>query len=134
MMYVYVTCLAVLAVAAALVVIRIERGPSVLDRAVAVDVVTSALIGFVAVFSAMEGRTDLIPLMASLAVVGFISTVTIARFAGAASDEDRHILTPEEEAQLLLAETRLDDDAAPVHDVDAVVEADLGADGEEVEQ
>lgn len=120
----YWACIAVLAVATFLVVLRIERGPSVLDRAVAVDVITSALIGFIAVFSAMQGRTDLVHLMAALAIVGFLSTVTISRFAGAESDEERRILTAEEEAQLLLDETRLDDDAAPVHDVDAVAEAE----------
>ncbi len=118
----YMVCLAVLTLATLLVVVRIERGPSVLDRAVAVDVVTSALIGFIAIFSAMQRRTDLIHLMAALAIVGFLSTVTISRFAGSESDEERRILTAEEEAQLLLAEMRLDDDAAPVHDVDAVAE------------
>lgn len=124
MTYFFLACLGVVAIASILVVIRIERGPSLLDRAVAVDIVTSALIGFLAVFSAMQQRTDLIALMAALAAVGFISTVAVARFAGAETDEDRRILTAEEEAQLLLNETRLDDDAAPVHDVDAVEEVE----------
>lgn len=126
----YWACLGVIAFATLLVVVRIERGPSVLDRSVAVDVVTSALIGFIAVFSAMQHRTDLVHLMAALAIVGFLSTVTISRFAGAESDEDRRILTAEEEAQMLLSETRLDDDAAPVHDVDTAEGAEMG-DGED---
>ena len=115
----YWVCLAIIAIATLLVVVRIERGPSVLDRALSVDVVTSALIGFIAAFSALQRRTDLVHLMAALAIVGFLSTVTISRFASSESDEERRILTAEEEAQLLLSDTRLDDDAAPVHDVDA---------------
>lgn len=110
-----VACLAVLAVAATLVLLRIERGPSMLDRAISIDVITSGLIGFTAIFSAMRGRTDLLAVMAALSLVGFLSTVTIARFMGAESDEDRRILTREE---MLVAEASLTDEDAPVHDVD----------------
>ncbi|NCD18837.1 MAG: pH regulation protein F [Actinobacteria bacterium] len=120
---VLVACLAVLALSVILVVTRVEQGPSMLDRAVSIDVITAALMGFVAIMSAMTGRTDLVPLMAALALVGFLSTVTIARFAAAESDEERRILTREELEELLAREPELTDDAAPVHDVDRTEEA-----------
>lgn len=114
MTVVYVACLVLLALAVLLVLTRIEQGPSMLDRTVSLDVVTAGLMGFVAIVGAMTRRTDLIALMVALALVGFISTVTIARFAAAESDEERRILTPEE---LVPVPPLLDDDA-PVHDVD----------------
>ncbi|MDX5399703.1 MAG: monovalent cation/H+ antiporter complex subunit F [Actinomycetes bacterium] len=119
---VLVACLAVLALSVILVVTRVEQGPSMLDRAVSIDVITAALMGFVAIMSALTGRTDLVPLMAALALVGFLSTVTIARFAAAESDEERRILTREELEELLAREPELTDDAAPVHDIDRTEE------------
>lgn len=114
-----VACLVVLAAATALALFRVERGPSMLDRAIGIDVITAALIGFTAVFSAMQDRTDLLHLMAALALVGFLSTVTIARFVAAESDEEGRILTAAElAAQLEVEALRAAEDAPPVHDVD----------------
>jgi len=110
---------ALLALSVLIVVVRLERGPSMLDRAVSMDVVTVGLIGGIALLTARLGSKDLVPVIAALALVGFISTVVIARFAAAESDEERRILTREELATLVDKEERLDDDAAPVHDVDA---------------
>lgn len=118
MTWILVACLAVLVLSVILVVTRVEAGPSMLDRAVSLDVITAALMGFVAILSALTGRTDLVALLAALALVGFLSTVTIARFAAAESDEERRILTREELKELLASEPVLTDDAAPVHDVD----------------
>lgn len=118
MTWVYVVCLATLALAVVVAVTRVEQGPSMLDRAVAIDVITAGLMGFVAITAAMTGRTDLIAIMAALALVGFISTVAVARFAGAESDEERRILTREELEALLRDEPQLRDEDAPVHDVD----------------
>lgn len=107
-----------LALSVLIVVVRLERGPSMLDRAVSMDVVTAGLIGGIALLTARFGTKDLVPVIAALALVGFISTVVIARFAAAESDEERRILTREELAALIEREERLDDTAAPVHDVD----------------
>lgn len=122
MIVVYVICLVALVAAAGLVLIRVERGPSMLDRAIALDVVTAALIGFIAVYSVAADRSDLLPIMAALALVGFISTVTISRFVAFESTAERHILTAAELEELGNRVERLADDAAPVHDVDALAE------------
>lgn len=87
-----------LAAAAAFALFRVERGPSMLDRIVAVDVLVAAVLGTIAIYSAATGRTDLIPVMIVLALVGFVASVSIARFASLESDEDRRILTREEAA------------------------------------
>lgn len=111
-------CLALVVASVFIVLTRVEKGPSMLDRAVAMDVVTAALIAGVSIITVARGSRELIPVIAALALVGFIATVTISRFAAADSSEDKRILTREELAQLL--DQEIDDDAAPVHDVDAL--------------
>lgn len=70
-----------LAAGALLAVVRMERGPSMLDRTVAFDVLTTALVGAVAVETALSRRTESVPILVALSIVGFIGSVTIARFA-----------------------------------------------------
>lgn len=113
-------CLVVVIGAAFIVLVRAERGPSMLDRAVAMDVITAALIAAVAIIMVGTHSRALIPVIAALALVGFISTVTIARFVSSESSEERRILTRDELKALLEEEEQLDDDAAPVHDIDAL--------------
>nr|NLD40477.1 hypothetical protein [Actinomycetales bacterium] len=122
MIVMYIASLLMLMAATVVVMVRAAKGPSMLDRAVSVDIVTAALIGFTSVFSVLMDRTDLLKIIAALAVVGFLSTVSIARFAANESDVDRHILSREELEELGEAQARLADDAAPVHDVDALAE------------
>ncbi|MDO4607143.1 MAG: monovalent cation/H+ antiporter complex subunit F [Bowdeniella nasicola] len=113
---------ALLAAAVVIVLIRMGRGPSMLDRALAMDVITAALIGAVATWSALTRRLDLIPALVGLAMVGFIGTTVIARFMVIDNAEEARVLTEQEEAELDAAP--IDDDAAPVHDIDGTPEGD----------
>lgn len=124
MSWVFGICMAIVAISVLIVLVRIERGPSMLDRAVSMDVITAGLISGVSLVIVMTGSGHLMPVVAALALVGFISTVAIARFASAESDEERRILTREELAALVEKEDELDDEAAPVHDIDALIESD----------
>ncbi|WP_242636697.1 monovalent cation/H+ antiporter complex subunit F [Myceligenerans salitolerans] len=72
---------ALLAVGAVLAVVRMERGPSMLDRTVAFDVLTTTLVGAIAVEAALSRRVESVPILVVLSMVGFIGSVTIARFA-----------------------------------------------------
>ncbi|MFH5821659.1 monovalent cation/H+ antiporter complex subunit F [Georgenia sp. AZ-5] len=132
---VYAYCTIVLALAAVIALVRMERGPSMLDRVAALDVITAAVLGSVAVISARTGRTDLVPVLVVLAIVGFVGSVTIARFVAVERAEEARILTKEEMRELLARENVMDDEAAPVHDPDAartredVPAPDAGADG-----
>ena len=87
---------AMLLVGAALAVVRIERGPSMLDRTIALDVLTATLVAVIALEAAWNKRTDTLPILVVLAMVGFVGSVTIARFAAAESDDDRRIRSREE--------------------------------------
>lgn len=119
MTYVLILCGAMLVVSAVPVLFRITRGPSTLDRAVAVDMLTSVLIGAIAVTAAFTRRADLMPLLVVLAVVGFIGSTALARFAKKTSDQERRVLTAAEvaaaDAEFLAHNS---DDDAPMHDVD----------------
>lgn len=94
------SCLGVLVVAAGISLIRLQRGPTNLDRAVALDVVTAITIGIVIVVSAWQRRLDLLPLLVVLTSVGFLSSTVIARFSRKETLEERRILTPQEVAAL----------------------------------
>jgi multicomponent Na+:H+ antiporter subunit F len=91
---------AMLAVAATLALWRVERGPTMLDRTIAVDVLTSVLVASIATYSAWTRRTDLVPVLLALSVVGFLTSVTIARFAAIEPEGEGRVLTREEAAAL----------------------------------
>ena len=88
---------ALLAVVAAFAALwRMRIGPSVLDRTVAMDVLTAAGIGLIAVMIVWWKRADLGVLLVILALTAFMTAVTIARFAVRESQATRRILTEEE--------------------------------------
>lgn len=73
-----------LAVGALLAMVRVARGPSVLDRTVAFDIITSVLIIAVALEAAVDRRIDTVPVLVALSLVGFIASVSIALFSSVA--------------------------------------------------
>lgn len=81
MVVVGIVATALLAVGALLAVYRMERGPSMLDRTVAFDVLSTALVGAIAVEAALSRRTEAVPILVVLSMVGFVGSVTVARFA-----------------------------------------------------
>ena len=91
---------AFLTVAAVLAAVRTERGPSMLDRMVGLDVMTSTIVGAIALEAAWSRRTDTVPILVVLAMVGFVASVTIARFAAVEPEGAGRILTREEIAVL----------------------------------
>jgi multicomponent Na+:H+ antiporter subunit F len=77
----FVVILAMLGVAAALTLYRLLLGPSTLDRIVALDVfVVLSVIG-ATVYVAYYRDSSNIPLLAAVALVGFVGSVAAARLA-----------------------------------------------------
>lgn len=112
-------CGTLLFFSAVAVIIRVSIGPSMLDRMVGVDLLTATILGAIAVISALTGRTDLLPVLVVLAIVGFIGSTTIARFLAHEPTADKRILTKDEVARILEDERiRDDDDDEEVHDPD----------------
>jgi multicomponent Na+:H+ antiporter subunit F len=82
-----------LAVGAGLALIRIVRGPSVLDRIVATDVLLAVIVMALATEAAFSRDATVLPILAVLSILGFTGAVSVARFAirreSAARSEDR---------------------------------------------
>ena len=70
----------VFAVAALLTLWRIVIGPSILDRAVAADVLLTEVMCVLGAEMAINGHTRNIPVLLIIAAVGVFGSVSIARF------------------------------------------------------
>ena len=76
---VYIVVLGVLAVAGALTLVRLLRGPDTLDRVVALDVFVVLIVAAAAVYIAFYRDGSNIPLLVAVALIGFVGTATAAR-------------------------------------------------------
>lgn len=80
MTVVVVICLVGLAVAAGMCLLRLVRGPSVPDRIVALDALLIVVVAGIAVGAAATGDGDFLALLVAVSLLGFVGTVTVARF------------------------------------------------------
>lgn len=117
-------CAVMLAAGAVLAVVRAEKGPSMLDRTIAMDVVVTVLIAAIALESAVTRSAVAVPILVVLSIVGFLSSVTIARFAAVEPAGEGRVLTREEAAAVEAAR-----EAREVADEEAEVAEESGADG-----
>lgn len=81
--------LAVLGLSLALVTVRFLRGPSALDRLVALDVVIALVLCGLMVLAALSGDSALVPVVVATSLVGFLGSTTVARFVGRRPHDDR---------------------------------------------
>lgn len=70
----------VFGVAAVLALIRIVRGPSILDRAVASDVLLTEVMCVIGAEMAINGHTRNIPVLLIIAAIGVFGSIAVARF------------------------------------------------------
>lgn len=70
----------ILSLAAAGAIIRIAVGPSLLDRVLASDVLLAILGAALAIDMAVNRHLNNLMLLVALTVIGFIGSVTVARF------------------------------------------------------
>lgn len=117
---------ALMAVAAGLLALwRLARGPSLLDRTIANDVLTAVGVGMVGVMIVGWARDDLSVLLVILALTAFISAVVISRFAVRERADVRRILTQEEADRQQAARERAAREADEADAEDAALEAEL---------
>ena len=74
------TTLVILTLALLLTIIRLIRGPTLPDRILALDLITSLSIGFITAVAIRTGFTLYLDIAISMGLVGFLSTVALARF------------------------------------------------------
>ncbi|MFC5583993.1 cation:proton antiporter [Nitratireductor kimnyeongensis] len=75
-----VIALALLSVSFLLTVVRVLVGPSLPDRVLALDMLVTIAIGFIAVIGIRTGFTLYLDIAIALGLVGFLATVAFARF------------------------------------------------------
>lgn len=95
---VVVVCGVLLTLGAGFAIVRAEKGPSILDRTVALDIVVTTMIAAVALYAAYFRRADVVPLLVVLSLVGFVGSVTVARFAAVEPEGEGRVRTREEVA------------------------------------
>jgi multicomponent Na+:H+ antiporter subunit F len=79
--------LAMLGVAAVIVLVRIYRGPSNLDRIVASDILLVVVIAGVALESVRQRTATYLPLLMVLGLVAFVGGVAVTRFLSRDRDD-----------------------------------------------
>lgn len=70
-----------LAAASVLTLVRIIRGPSVLDRIIATDVLLAVIVAGLAAEVAWTRDATTLPVLVGLSILGFTGSVSVARFA-----------------------------------------------------
>jgi multicomponent Na+:H+ antiporter subunit F len=75
-----------LAISAVLVLVRIVRGPTLLDRMIASDVLLTTIILVLGTEAAVNRHTGTIPVMLVIAGVAVFSSIAVARYV---SKQDR---------------------------------------------
>jgi multicomponent Na+:H+ antiporter subunit F len=83
-------CAVLLSITGLLCIVRIVRGPTMLDRTVAADVFVAASAGAIGVEAAIGRHDSTLSILAVLALVGFLGSVSIARFAAPDTDRASH--------------------------------------------
>lgn len=73
--------LALITLAIAVGFVRLWRGPSLADRVVALDMMTSAIVGFCGLFAVRAQVEGYLDIAVALALVSFVSVVSLARYA-----------------------------------------------------
>jgi multicomponent Na+:H+ antiporter subunit F len=73
---------ALLAAGAVLALVRLARGPSLLDRVVATDTLLVIISAGLAVYAALERDPTLVPVLVVVALLAFVGSVSIARYVG----------------------------------------------------
>ena len=88
MTLVLAVCVGIPAIAALLLVVRIALGPTMLDRVVALDVLVAVTICGLALEAAVNRHTTTLPILVALSLLGFVGSVSIARFTHGSDDID----------------------------------------------
>lgn len=72
--------LALLTLAMVIAFVRLALGPTLADRVLALDTMTTLAVGYIAVVAIRTGITLYLDIAMAIALVGFLSTVALARY------------------------------------------------------
>ncbi|MGY6696269.1 MAG: monovalent cation/H+ antiporter complex subunit F [Roseinatronobacter sp.] len=69
--------------------VRLAKGPSLADRVVALDMMTVTIISFCGVYAVFMDEPSFLDVAIVLALVGFLATVALARYAESRLERDQ---------------------------------------------
>lgn len=78
--YLYYIILPVLAISTVIIFIRFLKGPTLSDRVVALDLLLTAGIGIIAVYSIHTNQPTFLDIAMILALIAFLSTVAFSYY------------------------------------------------------
>lgn len=67
---------------ALLTLVRLARGPSLLDRVVATDVLLVIISAGLAVYAALQRDPTVVPVLVVVSLLAFVGSVSVARYVG----------------------------------------------------
>ena len=79
---VYWVAFAFLGAGALLALVRLARGPSLLDRVVATDVLLVIISAGLAVHAALQRDPTVVPVLVVVSLLAFVGSVSVARYIG----------------------------------------------------
>jgi len=82
MTFVQVALYAMIGGGALLALIRLARGPSLLDRVVATDTLLVIIAAGLAVHAALTQDPTVVPVLVVVALLAFVGSVSVARYVG----------------------------------------------------
>lgn len=78
--YATTIAIALLTLAMFIAFVRMALGPTLADRILALDTMTTLAVGYIAVVAIRTGTTLYLDIAIAIALVGFLSTVALARY------------------------------------------------------
>ncbi len=87
--------------------LRLVLGPTLADRVIALDMMTVSIVAFCAVFAIRAGTPVFIDVAMVLALVGFLTTAALARYAERRMQRRTDDRLPPATEQLHVAATRI---------------------------
>lgn len=85
--------------------VRLAKGPSFSDRVVALDMMSVSIVAFCALYAIKTGVSSFVDIAIVVALIGFLATVALARFAERGIHRNRH-LTDGSPADVVATQTK----------------------------
>jgi multicomponent Na+:H+ antiporter subunit F len=79
---VWVAAFGLLGGGAVLTLVRVVRGPSLLDRVVGTETLLAIIAAGIAVHAALARQPSFVPVLVVVALLGFLGAVAVARYVG----------------------------------------------------
>lgn len=78
--YLYYVILPILAISSLAVFVRFVKGPTIVDRVVALDLIITLGIGEIAIYSIINDKPTFLDIATILALIAFLGTVAFAYY------------------------------------------------------